>query len=79
MQWKNYIILKFYRMVKNLRERKVGQVLLAITIPLNKMDPFKKYSGSIEKYRNSLSELIESRKGDRYFFLPGTPFIDDLH
>lgn len=60
------------------RERKVGQVLLAIATPLTETDPFKKYSGNKEKYKQTLSDLIESRKGDRYFFLPGTPFIDNL-
>ncbi len=60
------------------RPRKVGQVLLGIASPLKETEIFKKYSTNKEKYKQSLSELIESRKGDRYFFLPGTPFIDNL-
>jgi DNA-binding response OmpR family regulator len=60
------------------RERRVGQVLLAIAIPLTESEPFKKYSSNNEKYKQSLLALVESRKGDRYFFLPGTPFIGNL-
>jgi CheY-like chemotaxis protein len=60
------------------RSRKVGQVLLAVAIPLTETEQYKKYSGNKEKYKQALSELIESRKGDRYFFLPGTPFIENL-
>lgn len=60
------------------RPRKVEQVLLAIAIPLKETEAFQKYSNDREKYRQTLASLIESRKGDRYFFLPGTPFIDNL-
>jgi CheY-like chemotaxis protein len=60
------------------RPRKVGQILLAIATPLKETEPFKKYVGNNEKYKQTLADLIESRKGDRYFFLPGTPFIEHL-
>lgn len=60
------------------RARKVGQVLLAKALPLIETEPFKKYSSNKERHKQTLTDLIESRKGDRYFFLPGTPFIDNL-
>jgi CheY-like chemotaxis protein len=60
------------------RSRKVGHVLLAVATKLADSEPYKKYQSNKEKYRQTLSDLIESRKGDRYFFLPGTPFIDNL-
>ena len=60
------------------RHRKVGKVLLAEALPLKNSEFYKKYKGNNEKYKLSLAELIESRKGDRYFFLPGTPFIENL-
>lgn len=60
------------------RARKVGQVLLAVAIPLKDTEPFQKWSDNKEKYKQTLTELIESRKGDRYFFLPETPFIENL-
>jgi ActR/RegA family two-component response regulator len=60
------------------RKRKVGKVLLARTLTLKETEFFKKYESNKEKYKQSLAELIESRKGDRYFFLPGTPFLPNL-
>lgn len=60
------------------RKRKVGKVLLAKALFLKETEIFKKYEGNKEKYKQSLTELIESRKGDRYFFLPGTPFLPNL-
>lgn len=59
------------------RPRKVGKVLLVKTVLLINTPEYSKYNGNKEKYRQSLSTLIESRKGDRYFFLPGTPFIEN--
>lgn len=61
------------------RQRKVGKVLLAVATPLKDSEQYKKYEGNKDKYKQSLAELIESRKGDRYFFLPGTPFIENLY
>lgn len=59
------------------RIRKVGKVLLVKTVLLTQMPEYKKYEGNKEKFKQSLSSLIESRKGDRYFFLPKTPFIEN--
>ncbi|MBN8783057.1 MAG: response regulator [Terrimonas ferruginea] len=59
------------------RSRKVGKVLLVKTILLKDTPEYFKYNGNKEKYKQSLSNLVESRKGDRYFFLPGTPFIEN--
>jgi CheY-like chemotaxis protein len=59
------------------RTRKVGKVLLARAIPLKSTDYYKKWESNKEKYKQNLCELIESRKGDRYFFLPGTLFIEN--
>lgn len=58
--------------------RKVGQVLLVLATSLKETEELKKYmeSKSSGNY-NDLARVIESRKGDRYFFLPGTPFIDN--
>ena len=59
------------------RERKVGMVLLAKTTSLMDNPTYQKYNSNNDKYKQSLIELIESRKGDRYFFLPATPFIEN--
>jgi CheY-like chemotaxis protein len=58
-------------------QRKVENVLLAVAKPLKNTEFYKKYESNKEKFKQGLSEVIESRKGDRYFFLPGTPFIDN--
>jgi len=61
------------------RSRKVGDVLLAKTTLLSKTKEYEKYQskkdGKDEK--GNLIRLIESRKTDRYFFLPQTPFIEN--
>lgn len=62
------------------RKRKAENVLLANSILLEETAEYQKYISSkdekdIEKNRNILSNLIASRKGDRFFFLPQTPFI----
>ena len=61
------------------RLRKVGDVLLAKTKLLSETKEYEKYQskkdGKDEK--GNLIRLIESRKGDRYFFLPQTPFIEN--
>jgi CheY-like chemotaxis protein len=58
------------------RNRKVREVLLAKTVLLTDMEEYVKYkeSKNSEKKKN-LAKLIESRKSDRCFFLPQTPFI----
>lgn len=61
------------------RPRRVGKVLLGITTGLKDTTEYKKFIES--KSNNNLKELaklIESRKSDRYFFLPGTPFLPNL-
>lgn len=63
----------------NKRLRRVGSVLLAVATPLSKSEyyiDYKKTSNSTNKDR--LVKLIEARKGDQFFFLPGTPFIENL-
>jgi DNA-binding response OmpR family regulator len=60
------------------RPRKVGKVLLAVASELTDNEFYKKYVANKEKYKQSLCELIECRKSDRYFFLPQTPFIKNL-
>lgn len=61
------------------RPRKVGDVLLAKTTLLSNTKEYENYqmkkNGKDEK--KNLIRLIESRKGDRYFFLPQTPFIEN--
>lgn len=59
-------------------ERKAKKVLLAKCTPLKDTHQYKKY----EKDKSlgntqSLKELIESRSGDRYFYLPQAPFINN--
>lgn len=61
------------------RERRVGQVLLAIAEPLVNSDYYKDYKKTSNKdNRARLEKIIETRKGDQFFFLPGTPFIENL-
>jgi len=61
------------------RPRKVGKVLLVVAMDLKDTSEYKKF---IESKSNTaakeLAKLIESRKSDRYFFLPRTPFIPNL-
>ncbi|NDV58210.1 response regulator [Bacteroides sp. 519] len=60
------------------RVRSVGKVLLAKTSLLSQNDSYIKYTTSkTESNKNRLMRLIESRKGDRFFFLPQTPFIEN--
>lgn len=65
------------------RPRKVGDVLLAKTKLLSETKEYEKYQSKKdgkdekEKEKENLIRLIESRKGDRYFFLPQTPFIEN--
>jgi DNA-binding response OmpR family regulator len=60
------------------RPRKVGMVLLAKAKLLTETEEYKKYISNKDKYKQNLFELVESRKSDRYFFLPKTPFIENL-
>lgn len=59
------------------RSRKVCDVLLAKTKLLSETKEYEKYQSKKDgrDEKGNLIKLIESRKGDRYFFLPQTPFI----
>ena len=61
------------------RPRKVGDVLLAKTTLLSNTNEYKGYQSKKDdnNKKENLIRLIESRKGDRYFFLPQTPFIEN--
>ena len=58
-------------------KRKVDYVLLLKTKLLTDTVEYSKYQNNKEKYADSLKRLINSDKGDRYFFLPQTPFIEN--
>jgi hypothetical protein len=59
-------------------ERKVGKILLARVIPLNNFPQFKSFKEVNNKENiNKLVSLITNNQTDRFFFLPGTPFIDN--
>jgi hypothetical protein len=60
------------------RARKVGWVLLAHAIRLRETQEYSRFKSNPGKHLDSLKKLIETRKGDRYFFLPGTPFLENL-
>jgi len=60
------------------RSRKAQKVLLAKPHKLIENDVYEKYLGDKVKYTQKLTNLIESRLGDRYFFLPKTPFIENM-
>lgn len=61
------------------RSRSVGKVLLAIATPLDQLQVYHDYKKNANKDNTDrLTRLIETRKGDRYFFLPATPFITNL-
>lgn len=58
--------------------RKTGKVLLAKTILLTSTDEHITYiNNKNNNNKNILISLIECRRGDRYFFLPQTPFIEN--
>lgn len=64
---------------ENKRVRRVGNVLLAVAMPLTEHEYYKDFKrNSNDKNRERLARLIETRKGDQFFFLPGTPFIENL-
>ena len=59
-------------------KRKAENALLACCIPLKETDEFKKYCGNKNAdNKDKLARLIEDRRGDRFFFLPKAPFIDN--
>lgn len=58
------------------RERKVGRVLLAETYNFEDSNEYKSYMANKNpENKNKLSKVIGSGKSDRYYFLPGTPFM----
>lgn len=58
--------------------RKAEFVLLAKTILLTSMNQYKTYKQEkSSNNRGALLNLMGSGGGDRYFFLPGTPFIEN--
>lgn len=61
------------------RPRKVGKVLLGIATDLKETIEYKEFIKSKSKGAvKEISKLIMSRKTDRYFFLPGTPFLPNV-
>lgn len=56
--------------------RKAKKVLLAKTQLLKDRTEYKKYLEDAKKNKGALTELVRS-KSDRFFFLPGTPFIEN--
>ena len=58
-------------------ERKVDHILLLKTILLTETKEYKRYNKDKVKYTESFKQFINSSKGDRYFFLPQTPFIEN--
>lgn len=58
-------------------ERKVDYILLLKTILLTETKEYKRYNQNKDKYTESFKQFINSSKGDRYFFLPQTPFIEN--
>lgn len=58
------------------RQRKAERVLLVNTKRLTEIEEFIAYKGKQNnENKKKLSKIINSGKSDRYFFIPGTPFI----
>lgn len=56
--------------------RKVGKVLLASAADLGSFDQYKNYkAGESAGTKKKLASLLSNNETDRYFFLPGTPFL----
>jgi DNA-binding NarL/FixJ family response regulator len=59
--------------------RKVGKVLLAKTKKLEEFSQYSNFKSTPNKDNNKkLCDLIRNNVSDRYFFLPNTPFIQNL-
>lgn len=70
-------IERFDKKGKNIG-RKTEKVLLTKTIGITSTDEHIKYLNNKNKdNQKNLISLIECRRGDRFFFLPKTPFIDN--
>jgi hypothetical protein len=60
-------------------DRKAKNIMLIKTTKLSQMQEYVDYSSNKSSTnKDKLLRLIEGRKSDQYFFLPGTPFINDL-
>ena len=60
------------------RKRKAERILLVQASSLNTREEYIKYKTKASNTnKNELEKLINSSKGDRYFFLPKTPFIEE--
>ena len=59
------------------RPRKVGNVLLVKATPISETEKYSKFIENNANGKPALTQLIESRGNDRYFFLPKTPFLKD--
>lgn len=58
--------------------RAADKILIAKANPLKEFGEYKKYvSNKSNENTNLLIKLIKASKGDRYFFLPKTPFIEN--
>lgn len=56
--------------------RNAEKILIIKAIPLTETSEYRKYQANQNAdARNALLKLINSSKGDRFFFLPGTPFL----
>ncbi|MEP7127787.1 MAG: hypothetical protein ABI729_02920 [Chitinophagales bacterium] len=65
------------RAKKDKNYREVGRVLLARIFPLSTCDEYTKHKEAASKQtENNLADIIKNRK-PRFFFLPGTPFIEN--
>lgn len=64
--------------IRNDNKRKVDYVLLIKTKLLAETEEYTKYQQTQNRENtDNLKKLIDSGKSDRYFFLPGTPFIEN--
>lgn len=60
------------------RKRKADCVILAYCKKLSNMEEYIAYSDSMSKANlKKLTSYVSDSKGDRYFFLPRTPFLED--
>jgi CheY-like chemotaxis protein len=60
------------------RARRAVWVLLAVAKPLTETDYYLDYKKNPEKNKERLAKVVESRRSDQLFFLPGTPFMENL-
>lgn len=59
--------------------RNAEKILLIKATPLTEITEYKKYEANQNTdNKNALIKMVNSNKGDRFFFLPGTPFITNM-